>query len=154
VTYREQWRVPTLWWLLGLALSLGAAAELHGGGQGLRAVLPYVVLLPVMLGFLIALSRGRVTVQDGQLHVPGARAPLTAFGEPLVLEREQLRQWRGPRAQRDAWVRVRPWFRQAVLLPVTDPGDDTPYWLIGSRRADQLALACMPPEAARDRNTA
>jgi hypothetical protein len=47
----------------------------------------------------------------------------------------------GVRAQRDAWVRVKPWARNAVLLPVDDPDDDTPYWLIGTRRPIDLAVA-------------
>lgn len=142
MSFQERWSVPVWWWVAGAALSLGAAAEIHGGADGAQAVLPYVALPLVTLGFLAWLSRGGVQVTDGQLRVPGARASLTTFGEPEVLNRAQVRQWRGPRAQRDAWVRVRPWFRGAVLLPVTDPDDDTPYWLIGSRKPEELASAC------------
>lgn len=139
--YHESWRVPLLWWPVALALAVGAAAELHAGADGWRAVLPYLLLPPLVLAGLVHLSRQGVRVVDGQLHVPGARAPLSAFGPPEVLDKRALREWRGPRAHRDAWVRVRPWFRGAVLLPVTDPDDDTPYWLIGSRRPEQLAAA-------------
>ena len=134
--------MPLLWWVVPLAVSLVAAAELHGGADGMRAVVPYAVLPTLTVAGLALLSRAGVTVQDGQLRVPGARAPLTAFGEPEVLDREQLRLWRGTRAQRDAWVRVRPWLKGAVLLPVTDPADSTPYWLIGSRDPERLASAC------------
>jgi len=139
--YTERWRPPAWWWLLGLGLSVGAAAELHAGADGWRAVLPYLLLPPLALGALLHLTRQEVRVENGQLHVPGARAPLSAFGPPQVLDKKALQQWRGPRAHRDAWVRVRPWFRGAVLLPMTDPDDDTPYWLIGSRRPEQLAAA-------------
>ena len=90
---------------------------------------------------LLWLSRQRVVVVDDVLHLPGARAPLSAFGPAQVLDRQALRLWRGPRAQRDAWVRVRPWMTTAVLLPVTDPEDDTPYWLIGTRDPVSLAVA-------------
>jgi hypothetical protein len=141
-SFQERLRVPALWWVVSLLLAVGGAAEIHGGAGGLQAVVPYAVLPPLALAGLALLSRGSTRVADGQLHVPGARAPLTAFGEPQVLDRVGLRQWRGPRAQRDAWVRVRPWLTRAVLLPVTDPDDDTPYWLIGSRRPEELAEAC------------
>lgn len=140
--FLERWRVPVVWWVVGVALSLGAAAEIHGGADGLARTLPYALLPALTLAFLAWLSRASVRVTDGTLHVPGARAPLTVFGQPQVLDRAELRQWRGTRAQRDACVRVRPWLQRGVLLPVLDPEDDTPYWLIGSRRPEQLAQAC------------
>ena len=140
--FRERWRVPALWWVVGVGLSVGAAAEISGRPTGGWSLVPYLVLPLATVLFLGALSRGEVVVEDGLLHVPGARAPLTAFGPPEVLDREQLRQWRGPRAQRDAWVRVPSWSSAAVRLPVDDADDDTPYWLIASRRPEELARAC------------
>ena len=140
-TYREVQRVPVWWVVIGIGVALGAAAEIHDGADGLRAVVPYAVLpLAVVVG-LFALSRKRVLVVDGVLHVPGARAPLSAFGPAEVLDREALRLYLGPAAQRDAWVVVKPWLKQAVLLPVTDPEDDTPYWLVGTRDPQALAVA-------------
>jgi hypothetical protein len=47
----------------------------------------------------------------------------------------------GIRAQRDAWVRVKPWAKKGVLLPVTDPDDDTPYWIVGTRHPERLLAA-------------
>jgi hypothetical protein len=137
----ERWVAPWWWWLTGLLLSLGAAAEVHSGRHGAWAVLPYVLLPTAVVLFLVWLSRHRVVVRDGVLHVPGARAPLTSFGTPEELSVAAYRQWRGPRAQRDAWVQGRPWLRRGVLVPVVDPEDDTPYWLIGSRYPEQLAEA-------------
>jgi hypothetical protein len=147
-TFRERLRVPLWWWLVGLAVGAGAAAEIHLGAHGWRAVVPYAVLLPlVVLGLLVA-SRDRVEVVDDVLHVRGARAPLGAFGPAEVLDRAQLRLWLGPRAQRDAWVRVKPWLTGAVRLPVIDPDDDTPYWLVGVRDPVGLAVALTKvPEA-------
>lgn len=141
VTYREVHRVPGWYWVIGLGLAGLVAATVHNGAGGWRSVVPYVVLPVVAVAVLLALSRQQVRVQDGVLHVPGARAPLTAFGPAEVLDRALLREWLGVRAQRDAWVRVRPWSSAAVRLPVTDPDDETPYWLIGSRRPVDLAVA-------------
>jgi hypothetical protein len=139
--YRERLVVP-VWWVLGtLALAGIAAAELHGGAGGARAVLPYAVLLPLAALLLVLLSRPEVRVEDGVLHVPGARAPLSAFGPAEVLQGAALRAWMGPRADPAAWVRVRPWLHTAVRLPVVDPEDDTPYWIVGTRRPVALAAA-------------
>lgn len=141
LTYRERLRLP-LWWALALLTVAGiAAAELHGGADGARALLPYAVLLPVALGVVVALSRRQVVVRDGVLHVPGARAPLSAFGPPEVLDAAALRLWLGPQADPCAWVATRPWLRTGVRLPVVDPQDDTPYWVVGTRRPVALAEA-------------
>jgi hypothetical protein len=140
-SYRERLVVPVWWVVAALAVAGLAAAELHGGAGGLRAVVPYVVLPPLAVAGLALLSRKQVRVEGGVLHVPGARAPLTAFGPPEVLDAASLRLWLGPNADATAWVAVPPWARTAVRLPVVDPEDDTPYWLVGTRRADALAAA-------------
>ena len=139
--YRERHVVPVRGVLAVLVLVGFAAAELHGGAGGWRTVVPYAGLLPTAVVVLVLLSRGEVRVQDGVLHVPGARAPLTAFGTPEVLDGPALRRVLGPEADPLAWVAVRPWHRGAVLLPVVDPEDDTPYWVVGSRRPLALLRA-------------
>ena len=138
-SYDERLVAPWWWWLLGVGLALMAAFQVHAGGSGARAVVPYVVFPVTVVVLLAVVSRQRLRVRDGQLLVPGARAPLTAFGAPEVLDRTELRLWLGARAHRDAWVAVRPWLGGAVRLPVVDPGDDTPYWLVGSRHPERLA---------------
>jgi hypothetical protein len=140
-THREVLRAPLSWWVVGLGIAGLAAATLHSGAGGWRSVVPYLVLPVCAVAVLVALSRQRIVVADGVLHVPGARAPLTAFGPVEVLDRRALREWRGLRAHRDAWVRVKPWATGAVRLPVTDPDDDTPYWLVGTRHPVDLAVA-------------
>lgn len=140
-TFRESLRVPLWWWVIGLSVAGLSAATLHNGAPGWRAVVPYVVVPGAAVLGLLLLSRQRVVVEDGVLRVPGARAPLTAFGPAEVLDRDALRQWLGVRAHRDAWVTVKPWMTTAVRLPVTDPEDDTPYWLVGTRQAVDLAVA-------------
>jgi hypothetical protein len=143
MTYREVLRVPLWWAVIGLGVAFGAAAEFSKPTSA-AALLPWIVLPLGVLGGLVAMSRKRVVVDGGVLHVPGARAPLSAFGPAEVLARDELRIWMGPRADRDAWVAVRPWIKGAVRLPVVDPDDDTPYWLVGTRDPVGLAVALTP----------
>ena len=139
--YDERLVAPPLVWLGTLAVSLLLAAGLHAGGGGARAVVPYVLLPLVAVGVLATLSRGRIRVADGVLHVPGARIPLDHLGGVLPLDREATRQVRGPLAEPLAYVVTRPWLSTAVRVQVEDPEDDTPYWLIGTRRPGALAEA-------------
>ena len=134
--------VPPPWvWLAVLAVALISAAALHSGAPGWRAVVPYAVLLPVALGGLLLASRGRITVADGVLHVPGARIPLDQLGGVTPLSREGTRRMRGPLAEPRAFVVTRGWLVESVRVQVEDPDDDTPYWLVGTRRPAELAAA-------------
>jgi hypothetical protein len=143
-TYRERLWVPPSWVLITLAGALLVAVSFQ------QHLLLLVGLPALGVTALVLLSRDRLVVEDGVLHVPGARAPISAFGPAEVLDRAALRQRLGVRAQRDAWVRVKPWSRSGVLLPVVDPEDETPYWLIGTRHPSDLAVAVarFPGQAA------
>ncbi len=145
-TYRESLRVPLSWWFISLAVAGLSAATLHNGAGGWRAVVPYATLLPLTVVGLLVLSRQRIVVDEGVLRLPGARAPLTTFGPAELLTAQELREWLGIRAHTDAWVQVKPWSKAAVRLPVTDPDDDTPYWLVGTRHPVDLAVALAPIE--------
>lgn len=144
MTYREVLRVPIWWALIGLGVAFGSAAEFSDGARGAITVWPWVVLPLIVVVGLVLMSRKRLVVEDGVLHVPGARAPLTIFGPAEVLVREDLRIWMGPRADRNAWIATRPWIKGAVRLPVIDPDDETPYWLVGTRDPVGLAVALSP----------
>lgn len=139
VRWDERLTVPWWAWPAGLALALLLAAPVHGGAGGARAVVPYVVATVVALVGLAAASRGRVRLADGVLHVPGARVPLEAVGGARALDVEQTRRLLGPTADPRAHVATRPWLRRVVQVDIADPDDDTPYWLVATRRPDQLA---------------
>lgn len=139
--YRERWVVPAGWWVGALGVTGLLAAEVHGGAPGLQGVLPYALGLPLVTVLLLLGSRGRVEVREEVLHVPGARIGLHHLGEAVVLDRAALRLQTGPMADRLAYVVTRPWLRQAVRVTVADPADDTPYWVVGSRRPHELLAA-------------
>lgn len=141
VTYDERLSAPPWVWAAVLSVALVSAAALHSGAPGWRSSVPYAVLLPLAVTGLLAASRGRVRVADGVLHVPGARIPLDHLGGVTPLTREGTRRVRGPLAEPRAYVVTRGWLSQSVQVQVEDPEDDTPYWLVGTRRPAELAAA-------------
>jgi hypothetical protein len=141
MTYRERWVPPPHWWLGALALAALVAAEIHSGAPGLRAVLPYAVLLPLTVLLLAVGSRGEIRVEGGVLHVPGARIPIARLDHGVALDREAFRQQTGPMLDPHAFVVSRPWLRTAVRLMLDDPADPTPYWVVGTRRPQELLEA-------------
>ena len=77
--YAERLWVPLWWWPIAFGLTALLAAEIHMGAPGIRAWLPYVLLLPIPVWLLLWLSRHRVTVvqrSDGtELLVDRAHLP-------------------------------------------------------------------------------
>jgi hypothetical protein len=140
-TYEERLVAPPFVWLGAVGLGLLAAGAVHAGGEGARAVVPYVVLPLLAVAAVALASRGRVRVEDCVLHVPRARITLAHVGEVTALDREATRQVRGPLAEPRAFVVSRPWLSGSVRVQVDDPADETPYWLVGTRDPDALARA-------------
>ena len=139
--FQESWVAPVQVWVASLIVAIIAGATLHAGATGARAVVPYVVFVTLVVLALLVVSRGRVRVAGGMLSVPKARIALDQLGGVRVLDREATRRLRGPLAQPWAFVATRGWLSESVQVQIEDPEDDTPYWLIGSRRPEDLAAA-------------
>nr|WP_245560341.1 DUF3093 domain-containing protein [Actinopolyspora halophila] len=137
--YRE--RVHASWWSWPLPLVAATllAAEVHMGYPGLRAWLPYVVLLPLSLALPVLLSRLRILVTDEELVVGNARLPLRFVSEVEVIPRERKQRALGPELDPAAFLVHRPWAPTAVRIWLEDPEDPTPYWVVSTRHPERLA---------------
>ena len=115
------------------------AAEVHMGYPGIRAWLPYVLIVPlvgVVLGFM---GRHRVTLCHGELRVGPAHIALHHLGQPEVIYPHAKRRALGPDLDPAAFVVHAGWIGPVVRIAVTDPADPTPYWIFSVRRAGELA---------------
>ena len=70
-----------------------------------------------------------------------ARIPVALLGAPEALDAEAMRQARGPGLDARAYLCLRGWISAGVRVPVLDPRDPAPYWLVSSRRPEDLAEA-------------
>jgi hypothetical protein len=142
VRYSERLYVP--WWGWPLPLLGGGllAAEIHMGYPGVRAWLPYLIMLPLVVLLLLALSRASVRVTGGEepeLWVGDAHLPLRHAGQVDVIDRAGKRRALGPDGDPAAFVVHRGWVGPVVRVWLTDPADPTPYWLFSTRRPEALA---------------
>jgi hypothetical protein len=145
--YAERLIVPWWLWLAALAVAAGASAEVFLGAPGLATWIPYLILLPLTVAGLVAASRIRIAVEDGELRVDDARLPLRFIAEAGVLDAEGKRAALGGRADPLAFVVQRPWVSRAVLVVLDDPEDPTPYWVFSARHPDRVVAAL---QAAHD----
>ena len=140
-TYDERLGVPLRWWVQGVMLLatfwLAFVVAIPGAVPWLLTGVLGVVLV---LG-LATYGSTRVVVAGGELRAARAHIALEHLGPAEVLDSEATRLALGPDADARAFLVTRPYLKHSVRVPVTDPDDATPYWLLGSRRPDALAEA-------------
>ena len=132
--YHERLRVPVSWWVLGMISILMLGSGFLAGFDWRPALVVYGVLIVGLAAILIGWGLLRIEVADGELRVGRDRLPLALAGEVTVLDEEQTRALRGPRADPAAFLMTRPYLPRSVYIAVDDPAARGPYWLIGTRQ--------------------
>lgn len=141
MNYRERLWVPILWWLLAGLLVLSVWLAL-------------IVAAPIWLTWLVSagvgglcgialLTYGRTQVRVTEQRVYAGRAQIEHqhISSIEALNKDQTRAALGANADARAFLVTKPYLSRCVKLCLNDARDPTPYWLIGSRRPDQLAQA-------------
>lgn len=82
-----------------------------------------------------------VEVSGGVLRAGSARVPVTLLGAPEALDVAAMRHALGPGLDARAYVCLRAWARTGVRVPLDDPADPTPYWLVSTRHPQLLVEA-------------
>ncbi|HEY0698565.1 MAG TPA: DUF3093 domain-containing protein [Micromonospora sp.] len=147
--YAERLRLPWWLWLVGLFFAGLLATEVWLGSTGLRAWLPFAVLLPVTVAGLVWLGRIRIAVRDGELLVDDARLPVRYVADAIALDAAGRREVLGVGADPLAFVVQRPWIAGAVQIVLDDPDDPTPFWVVSSRHPVRLAEAVLAARGSR-----
>ncbi|MES4828099.1 DUF3093 domain-containing protein [Streptomyces anthocyanicus] len=138
--YDEHLTAPRTWWAISLLFGLSMAAIFLP--FGLIAALTALVAGTGLAGFHVS-SQGslRIRVIAGLLVAGEARIPLSALGEPEVLDGEEARAWRTYKANMRAYMVMRSYITTAVRVEVVDPDDPTPYVYLSTRSPERLAEA-------------
>ena len=132
------WFGPVGWLgIVGFAMTLWAA------------LLPVDLRLATTVGAVVAVVAlvlavrwtPRVRVAAGELRAGAAHIPVDLLRAPRPLAGDELRAELGPRLDARAYVCLRGWVRTAVRVEVDDPQDPTPYWIVSTRRPDELVAA-------------
>ncbi|CAA9420265.1 MAG: FIG01105974: Probable conserved alanine rich transmembrane protein [uncultured Propionibacteriaceae bacterium] len=146
--FRERLWVPLTWWVLSglFALSLLLAIGFYlGWAWGLTVAAVSFLLAGAAFVALAA----QITVSTNEVRVGRAMIELAYVGGCAALDAEQSRRRSGTEADARAYLALRPYLATAVELTVDDPDDPTPYWLVGTRRPQELAAAVSAALAER-----
>jgi hypothetical protein len=137
--YRERlWPTP---WIYISSLLLIPASILVLAPVSLPAGIATGIVLYLAVAGSLSLTAPVIEVADGRLRAGRAQIPLEQTGEAYGADGDAARIERGTGLDVRAFLVIRGWVHGVTRIPVTDPADPTPYWLVSSRRPDELAAA-------------
>ncbi len=139
--YRERLHVPLRWWVQGVMLIATLWLALVVAIPGAVAWAVTAVCLGILGALFVSYGGAEVRVVDGVLRVGRAHIDARHLGAVTALDAEQARRTAGRDADARAFLVLRPYLDRAVRVDIADPADPAPYWLISTRRPDQLAAA-------------
>lgn len=137
--FRERLYASWWTWPLPVVAAVLLAAEVHMGHPGVRAWLPYLVLVPLAIGVPLMLGRTKIEITDGELWVGDAHLPLRFIEDAEVVPSTEKRRALGADLDPAAFVVHRPWMSSSVRVWLDDDNDPTPYWVISTRHPHKLA---------------
>jgi len=138
--FRERLTVPIMWWVLA---SLFALSVLLAVGAYLGPVWGIgTALATLMVAAAIFVSAAVVISIDArEIRIGRASIEHAYIASSQALAAEEARQRAGVGADARAHLVLRPYVRTAVEITLDDPDDPVPYWLVSTRRPQQLAEA-------------
>jgi hypothetical protein len=137
--FDERLAVPLWWWPLGFGVATLLAAEVHMGYPGVRAWLPYLLIVPLTSMVLMRMGRHQVVLRGGELQVGPAHIPIHYLGQIQTIYPNAKRRALGPDLDPAAFVLHTGWVGPVLRITLTDPADPTPYWIFSVRQAEKLA---------------
>jgi hypothetical protein len=146
-SHDERLHVPWSWWPVVSLIVLLGVFEVGSGFNWQVLVVVAIFLVGFFIVPLILSGLLRVRVGDGVLRVGKDELPVMSIKGVQALDRQQTRSRLGPQADPAAHHVVRGWIGPSVMLRLANP-DPVPYWVVSTRRPDDLAAAIT---AARSR---
>ena len=140
INFREVIRPPL--WLMAfiyfLALSLGIAIWAAMTTMIAAIVMALLTTLTILIYFTSSLV---IEIDDRELRVGKAHIDKKFCGSATVLTPAQMSLARTREADPAAYLAIRFWTAHGVKIEISDERDQTPYWLVTSKRGDRLAAA-------------
>ncbi|HQR27456.1 MAG TPA: DUF3093 domain-containing protein [Nocardioides sp.] len=139
--FEERLAVPLRWWVQGTLLVASLWLALVVALPSSWAWSVTAAALAGMTVFLRSYGGAVVRVRDGRLQAGRAEIEVALLGEAVALDSAQTRRLAGVDADARAYLLLRPYLARGVRVDLADPADPTPYWLVSTRRPDELVTA-------------
>ncbi len=143
--YSERLHVPLRWWALATMFLASVLLAFLVATPAWVAFTVTGVLAAAVVALFVGYGGARVEVggagAEAVLRAGRAHIPVRLLGVPVALDAPGSRRLAGVDADARAYLLIRPYVPRSVCVPIDDPDDPTPYWLVSSRRPDRLVAA-------------
>jgi hypothetical protein len=114
---------------------------------------PFDVRIGLVIGVLgvlaiwtLLIARApRIQVSTKELRVGNVTVPRSLIGEPEAISKSEIFSERGPNLNPAAYKVFQGTVKTAVKIPIDDPQDPTPYWLVSTRNPVKLVEVLRRP---------
>ena len=131
-------RLSPAWWLiLAVFLVVPTSVLIFLPLSLVVGVLTGVVLWVGMVAFLWW-SSPTVSLSNSGFRAGRAWVEWEHVQDIVAVDAGSARAEKGVNLDARAWLVLRPWITPAVKVIINDPADPTPYWLVSTRRPDEV----------------
>ena len=129
------WLISFLYFMLfSIVLAIWAAL-------GNTAAINSFAIALVLGAVIIHFGTSTIIVDEGELRIKRAHIPIKYLGECTIIDKRNFSFARTRGADPAAYFATTFWISQGLTVKVNDERDPTPYWLISTRKASELAEA-------------
>jgi Ca2+/Na+ antiporter len=97
------------------------------------------VAATIAIIYIAYAMRSTITFDGEELRIDRAHIESKYLGKVTILDSGAMRLLRTRDADPAAYLAIKFWAPTGIKIEVTDPRDPTPYWLITSKRGEELA---------------
>lgn len=119
---------------MAASVSLSIWAALGNGAATTVSLIQFGLLI-----FAAKRTALEITVTKGWLLVGPAAIERAFIHNFKALEAAEFKRVRGVDADPASYLQIRFWVSTGIKIDLRDPKDKTPYWLISTNRANELA---------------
>ena len=136
--FKEVLRPPI--WVLAFIyfLLLSLVIAIWAAFGGLTTSYAFIVATVAII-FIAFKARSTISINNGELSIDKAHIEVKYLGRVTVLDSPAMRLLRTRDADPAAFLAIKFWNPVGIKIEVNDPRDPTPYWLVTSKRGEEIA---------------
>jgi hypothetical protein len=138
VIFKEVLRPPI--WVLAFIyfLLLSLVIAIWAAFGSLLTIYTFIIAT-VALIYIAFKMRSIISITTEELRINNAHIDIKYLGKATVLDAAAMRLLRTRDANPAAYLAIKFWTPTGIKIELKDPRDPTPYWLITSKRGEEIA---------------